>query len=304
MITKVNEIIDVSDKIHELIYRDRILIRHPHAIEPRVLEGFLGSNNQENVVLVNGEVTTHATLLRVNDNSMVVKLCDESLRFDRHQSILAVFNHSAYDKIFLLQTTVEKIIFSEYWLKYIDPRFDKRYKFPLPTPVKFYLMPPTFYRLIKNREVQIIRHKIVQKEGDQEKVSVNDDVYHGINLNDSRLKDLELSTDNFHPDYKSLLARILREGTLKDISLGGVCLAVTEEPYQDSGLILLHLEISSHDAHTPTLSLKMLGAMRGISKKNEACGIHVAFLKRLDAHPSDFIFTKLEDHYSETKHSI
>lgn len=309
MITKTNEIIDINDRIHDIVYKRLVQVNHPYKIEPRVLESYISGENQKDLILIHGEATTKVSIVNINHNSIVVELLENGFKVDRHDKVLVVFDHPSYNTAYALQTMVEKTVFSEYWLRYLDPRFEKRYKFQQKNELKFYCVPLEIYNLIKNRQVQLIRQTIVDKGDQEEKIIISDNIYSGINLRELNNENLDLNTDNFHSDYKSLLEKPPKKASLKDISLGGLCIVVDEEPYDNKGLILVKIEIppiNSDDSAVlcNPLSLLLFGSIKVISKTGKRYGIHIAFLKRLDAHFSDSHFSVAEKHYNHIKEPI
>jgi len=309
MITKTNEIIDISDRIHDMIYQDLVQVNHPYKIESRVLESYISGENQKNLILAHGEATTKASILKINQSSIVIELLKKSFKLEKDNRVLIVFNHPTYNKTFVLQTMVEKTVFSKCWLKYLDPRLYKRYKFQLKNDLKFYSVPSKIYNLIKNRQVQIIRQTLVDKEEQEKRLTLNDSIYSGVNLNDPNIENLDLDADNLHSDYRSLSEKPSKKASLKDISRGGLCIILDEEVYESEGLILVNIGIPSINSDDPQvvcnpLSLQLLGAIRGISKINSKYGVHIAFLKRLNADFSDAIFSVLEKYYDYIKEPI
>ena len=309
MITKSNEIVDISNKIHDLIYRNLVQVNHPHKIEPRVLESYISGDNQKDLILTHGEATTKASILNINQNSIVVELLKESFKLGKNNRTLIVFNHPTYNKTFVIQAIVERTDFSKCWLKYLDPRFDNRYKFQLKNDLNFYSVPSIFYNFIKNRQVQIIRQTLIDKEEQEKRITLNDGIYSGVNLNDPNIENLDLDADNLHSDYRSMLEKPPKKASLKDISRGGSCIVLDEEPYESKGLILVNIETPSINFDDPKvvcnpLSLQLLGAIRGISKIDDKYGVHIAFLKRLNTDFSDIIFSALEKYDEHVKEPI
>ena len=309
MITKSNEILDIGDKIHSIVYKRFVQVNHPHKIEPRVLESYISGENHKGLILAHGEATTKASIININSNFIVVDLLEGSFNLERNNRVLIVFNHPSYNTTFVLQTMVERTSFSECCLRYLDPRFEKRYKFQLKNELEFYCVPPEIYNLIKNRQVQLTRQTIVDKGDQEEKIIISDNICSGINLRELNNKNLDLNTDNLHPEYRSLLEKPSKKAFLKDISLGGLCIVVDEEPYEKEGLILVKEEIPPINSCNSAivcnrLSLHLFGSIRGINKTGERYGVHIAFLKRLNAHFSDSHFSVAEKHYNHIKEPI
>lgn len=302
----MNEIIDISDSIHDIIYKRLVQVNHPHKIEPRVLESYISGENHKDLILAHGEATTKASIININSDFIVVDLLEGSFKLERNNRVLIVFNHPSYNTTFVLQTMVERTSFSECWLRYLDPRFEKRYKFQLKNELEFYCVPSEIYNLIKNRQVQLSRQTIMDKGDQEEKIIISDNIYSGINLRELNNKNLDLNTDNLHPEYSSLLEKPPKKASLKDISLGGLCIVVDEEPYEKEGLILVKVEIPPINSDNSAvvcnpLSLQLFGSIRGISKIDERYGVHIGFLKKLNAHSSDSNFSVAEKHYNQIK---
>ena len=298
---RINEIINISDKIHDLIFKDIVQVNHPSKIEPRVLEGFVDGKNQAHLTLVNGKITTKANLLSINPASIDVELMDDTFRPERDDRVVIVFDLHTYNRTFILQTALERKFFSKLSLKFLDPRFDKRYPFQLKDGLEFYIVPPKFYDLIKNKEVQIIRRIFVDEEGPDRKIAFKDAIYNGVNLNDPGFEKLDLNTDHLHPDFKVIFEKPSKSVSLKDISCGGLCVVLDEELFDNKGLILFKMEASSVNSSDPgincnSLSLQLLGSIRGVNEVHNKHNIHIAFLKKLSKDFSGPIFSALERH--------
>jgi hypothetical protein len=304
MITKSNEIIDIGDKIHSIVFKRFVQANHPRKIEPKVLESYIKGEN--NLILKHGETIKKGSVVKIDPTSMVVELPGNGIKMERNDKVLAVFDHPCYNTIFALQTMVERRSFSEYWLRYLDPRFEKRYTFHLKNEPEFLHVPNGIYNLIENKEGQLTRQAIVDKVNQEEKIIISDTIYNGSNLRVLNKENPPLITDNIHPDYRRLLERTFKKASFKNISLGGICIVVDDEPYENQGLILVKVEMPSIKSDSSTivcnpLKLHLLGSIRGISKIGKRYGIHLAFLKRLDAHLADSHFSVAEKHYSHIK---
>jgi hypothetical protein len=309
MITEGNEILDIGDKIHSIVYKRFVQVNHPDKIESKVLESYIKGENRKNLILIHGKATTKGSIANIHHNTMVVESLEIDFRIEKGNKVLIVFNHPAYNTIFALQTMVERTNFSEYWLRYLDPRFEKRYTFQLKNEPEFHHVPLEIYNLIDNKEVQLTRQTIVDKGNQEEKIIISDTIYNGSNLRELNNKKIALNTDDFHPEYRSLLEKPSKKASLKNISLGGLCIVLDDETYENEGLVLVQVEIppiNSDDsaAVCNPLALHLFGSIRGISKTGERYGMHIAFLKRLDTHFADSHFNVAEKHYNQIKEPI
>jgi hypothetical protein len=147
-LNKKIEIIDIGNKINEIIYKILIQINDPKKIDPKILNDFIGENHTEKVKLINGAETCEGEILALYPYSMGIKPLDNDFKLNREDNILVQFKHSHYEQQFVIQAVVKKMYSSWVNMECHDPRDDQRYNFKLQEEVEFYELPQTFYDLI------------------------------------------------------------------------------------------------------------------------------------------------------------
>jgi len=95
------EIIDASEKIHEMIYKVVVQINDPRKMDKRVLESFVGEGSSQKVTLVKGDQSCKGDLLNTDPYSMSIDLPDEYFKILRNDRILVQFKHPTYDNHFV-----------------------------------------------------------------------------------------------------------------------------------------------------------------------------------------------------------
>jgi len=303
MLNKEIEIIDISEKIHEIIYKVTIQINDPRKIDPRILKDFTGKDRTKKVTLIKGNQTCKGDLLTPYPHSMGIKLLDEDFKLQCNDTILVQFKHPTYDQHFVIQAVVKKIYSSWITMECQDPRYDRRYNFKLEEEVEFFELPQTFYDLIKRREIHIIREILHQtiSEGKHAHQYI-ENIYSNINLANENLKHLRLEQQHFHPDYKRLLTTSPLKGALRDISRGGICILLDDKWYDKRNLLLVRFNTPLVENISPALrcnplSFNLLGSIRDSSTIGRKHGLHIQFLKRLEDEYLDDMFSILEKRY-------
>lgn len=306
MLNKKTEIIDISEKIHEIIYKIIIQVNDPRKIDRRILKDFIGKDRTKKVTLIKGNQTCEGDLLTTYPHSMGIKILDKNFQLNRNDTILVQFKHPTYDQHFVIQAVVKKVYSSWISTECRDPRYDRRYNFRLQKEMELFELPQTFYNLIKKRGVHIIREIIHQKISEGKHIHrYIENIYSDINLENADLEHLSLEQQYFHPDYKKVLDTTSFKVSLRDISRGGICILLDEKLYDKRNLLLLKfntplVENINQALRCNPLSFNLLGSIRGFSAIGRKHGLHIQFLKRLEDEYLDDTFITLEKYYKLT----
>ena len=212
------EIIDASEKIHEMIYKVIVQVNDPRKMDKRVLESFVGEDSSQKVTLVKGDQSCKGDLLNTDPYSMSINLPDEYFEILRNDRILVQFKHPTYDKHFVIQVMVKKVYSSWVNVECQDPRYDQRYDFRLQSEIEFFELPHKFYNLIKKREVHIVREILYQTTGKGTPVhKCTEGIYSGLNLKSADLEELNLGEKYLHPDFRRMLTTTPLKGELRKL---------------------------------------------------------------------------------------
>jgi len=303
MLNKKTEIIDISERVHEIIFKVIIQINDPRKIDPRIHKDFIGKDRTKKVTLIKGNQTCQGDLLTPYPHSMAIKLLDKNFQLNPNDTILVQFTHPTYDQHFVIQAVVKKVYSSEVITECRDPRYDQRYNFRLQKKVELLELPHTFYDLIKKREVHIIReilHHTISKGKHLHQYREN--IYSNINLENAHLEYLNLEQQYFHPSYKRLLDTTPLKGDLRDISRNGICILLDDELYDKRNFLLVKfttplVENINLALSCNPLSFNLLGSIRRVSTIGRKHGLHIQFLKRLEDEYLDNTLSILEKYY-------
>ena len=297
------EIIDISERIHEIIYKAIIQINDPRKIDQRILKDFIGKDRTKKVTLIKGNQTRQGELLNPYPHSMSIKFLDKDFKIQRNDTILVQFKHPTYDQQFVIQAAVKKVYSSWIATECQDPRYDRRHNFRLKKRIEFFELPQMFYDLIRKRKVLIIREILLQTISEGEHVHrYIENIYSDINGESANLRHLSLEQLHFHPYYKSVLATKSLKGDLRDISRGGICILSDERLYDKRNLLLVRFNIPTIKNINSTLScdqlhFNLLGSIRKFSTIGRKNGIHIQFLKRLEDEYLDDTLSILVKYY-------
>ncbi len=300
------EIIDISDKIHEILYQSTKLVNGPQDIDQRILKDFIGKERTQKVKLIKGNQACEGELLTLSPHSMGIKPLDKDFKLLRNDTILVQIQHPAYDQQFIIQTVVKKKFSSWVNTECQDPRYDKRYNFRLQNDIELLELPHLFYDLVKNKEVHIIReilHHTVNEGKHTHHYKEN--IYSHIPADTANLSKTSLGPQHFHPDYTRILATPPLRTDFRDISQGGICILLDEEFYDNKNLLLVRFETPLVRNINPALNcdpltFNLLGSVRGFGRIGRKYSLHIKFLKRLEDDHLDDTLCKLEKYYKST----
>lgn len=300
------EIIDLGNKINEIIYKILIQVNDPQKIDPKILNDFVGENRTEKVRLIKGVETCEGEILTLYPYSMGIKPLDNDFKLNRDDNILVQFKHSHYEQQFVIQAVVKKMYSSWVNMECQDPRDDQRYNFKLQEEVEFFELPQIFYDLIKKREVNIIRETLHQSLDEGKKAyQYIENIYPNSNLDIANLKHSSLDEQYFHTDYKRIFDTTPLKGDLRDVSQGGICILVDEKLYDKRNLLLVRFKTPSIENKDKEfccnpLSFSLLGSVRSFSMVGRRQSLHVQFLKKLEESHLEDTFSTLEKYYKLT----
>jgi hypothetical protein len=300
------EIIDISDKIHEILYQITKLVNGPQDIDQRILKDFIGKERTQTVKLIKGNQVCEGELLTLSPYSMGIKPLDKDFKLLRNDTILVQIQHPAYDQQFIIQTVVTKEFASWANTECQDPRYDKRYNFRLQNDIELLELPHLFYDLVNKREVHIIReilHHTVNEENHTHHYKEN--IYSHIPADTANPSKTSLGPQHFHPDYTRILATSPLRADFRDISQGGICILLDEEFYDNKNLLLVRFETPLVSNINPALScdpltFNLLGSIRGFGTIGRKYSLHIKFLKSLEDDHLDDTLRKLEKYYKST----
>ncbi|MCK5186320.1 MAG: PilZ domain-containing protein, partial [Deltaproteobacteria bacterium] len=300
------EIIDLGNKINEIIYKILIQVNDPKKIDPKILNDFVGENRTEKVRLIKGAETCEGEILTLYPYSMGIKPLDNDFKLNRDDNILVQFKHSRYEQQFVIQAVVKRMYSSWANMECQDPRDDQRYNFKLQEEVEFFELPQIFYDLIKKREVNIIRETLHQSLDEGKKAyQYIENIYPNSNLDIANLKHSSLDEQYFHTDYKRIFDTTPLKGDLRDVSQGGICILVDEKLYDKRNLLLVRFKTPSIENKDKEfccnpLSFSLLGSVRSFSMVGRRQSLHVQFLKKLEESHLEDTFSTLEKYYKLT----
>jgi hypothetical protein len=185
--------------------------------------------------------------------------------------VLVVFRVSPQQH-YVLQTAIDKLYAFRLKLRYGDPRYDVRRRVQLAAPVTLYLAPTALVTDIAQRQVRIIREITLPLRGAQGAAG-------------GRIADRLCEPITLQPTASPFAAIPALSSTLEDISLGGVCLTLASTSKAEEllhRLVLLNIALPSAPAALyPSLTLQLLGGIRGVRSTSSGQLLHIRFLKRL-----------------------
>lgn len=291
--------VDFHTDVDSIIAPKYVQINSPHRIERSVLEPFERGLKEVTLIFVQNRHVIPATIEAIHDTHLVIRT-QHSTYFRKRGEVVLVLIPAQPQKSYALQLTIEEIYAHRLMLRYQDPRYDVRRQVQLEAPVHLRLPSAVLLTVIRQRQARIMRqftlpHTNVQRSTPAELID--------------RLYELDSSTPS------SFMKRIEQTPpmtcSLQDISLGGACLTVPQEPESEELLhrvVLLHIAlppvtVESVEREYFPVNLHLLSVIRGIRRATEPATLHVRFLKRL---PDDLTpyFADLERLFLEQQHPL
>jgi hypothetical protein len=261
----------------------------PQALEPELLSPFERGEKAVLLLFPARDKTIAARLHAIHTTHLLVDTDHSTIWHKPGEGLLVVFP-IFQDRRYILQATIEEVYAGRFKLGYLDPRYDVRRHIRLAEPVLFRVLSPAIVSAIEQHQIRLVRHikaptfLAFPPQGG----SINDCLY-------------TLEATSLAPCTQLLDTIPSFPGDLRDISRGGMCLALESMPAPASllqQLLLLRIVLpagASAPGRTEEKSavLTLLGVVRGVKIAVAPDLLHIRFLQRLpDVY--DTIFTALE----------
>jgi len=267
--------LDLSGDLYALLHPTNRLIYSPSMIDTTLLQPFVEGAKEVMIVFTQNGRTLSATLPAVHSNYLIADTQHSVFRRQRGDLVLVVFP-IAPQQHYVLQTSIYKVYAFRLELAYCDPRYDVRHAIPLAAPVLLQRVPTTLLTAIEQQQGHMVRH-----------ITLTSRDAHGIVR--SVIADLFCPTDAAQPAASPYAADQIIPCTLRDLSLSGACLTVGPTSSPDAlahRLVQLTIPLPSVSQSMPewscvSLTLQLLGVVRGISHASSTRTLHIRFLKRL-----------------------
>jgi len=267
--------LDLSSDFHSLFYPTNRLIYSPHTIKPTLLQPFLEGTREVLLVCTQNGKTLPATLQAVHSSYLIVDTPQSLFRRQRGDTVLVVFP-VAPQQHYVLQTSIHKVYAFRLELEYRDPRYDVRHTIPLTAPVTLHQVPTTLITAIAQQQGHIVRQITLTRRDAQ-------------GMANSVLTELFCPADSAESVASPPADAPPLACALRDISLGGACLTVGASETPDvlpQQLVRLTIPLPSASRSMPywaavSLTLQLLGVVRGTSNAPATKDLHIRFLKRL-----------------------
>ena len=280
-----------------LLASTNIQINSPHAIETGLLQPFL--ERQKKMLLVTeGQRIEPAVLKSLDQTSLIAGMeRGRAVRLLRHQGKgLLVLFPVLPQRNYILQTRLEEVYVDRVKLRYQDPRYDARRRFPLAAPIPLVLVPPAVLKALESGQLEIVR-EIIRPTGPSLEVAEPAE-------SDGVLSDFFCPRDS---SADSPLAPSLVEELptlvcgLQDISCGGSQLTLEGAPQPEElthtlglcRIILPHKPTGTAVRAALPRTLQPLCVIRSVRSTPQRTSLHIRFLRRL---PDEFaaLFEDLE----------
>lgn len=269
--TRMLVALDVSGEIYTILHPTYQLIDAPHSIAAPLLQPFLDGSKEVTLVFAQNGKTLPATLQSAYSTYLVADTELSTFRHQRGETVLVTFR-VAPQQHYVLQTVIDKLYAFRLKLRYGDPRYDVRRRVQLAAPVTLSLAPTALVTDIAQRQVRIMREITLPLRGAQSTAG-------------GRIADQLCEPITLQPTSSPFAATPALSCTLEDISLGGVCLALANDAWSEEllhRLVLLNIALpNAPEALYPSLTLQLLGGIRGVRSASSVQLLHIRFLKRL-----------------------
>lgn len=286
----------LDTELRFLLTSTNIQINSPHAIETGLLQPFL-DRHKKLLLVTEGQDIQPAVLQSLDQTSLTAGMeRGRAVRLLRHKGKgLLVSFPVLPQRNYILQTRLEEVYVDRVKLRYQDPRYDARRRFPIAAPIPLVLVPLAVLKALECGQLEIVR-EISRPTGPSGQVAEpagSDGVLSDFFCPRDSSADASLA-----PSLVEELPTLICG--LHDISCGGAQLTLEgtvqpEELTQALGLCRIILP------HTPTgtvvsalpRTLQPLCVIRSVRSTPERTSLHVRFLRRL---PDEFaaLFEDLE----------
>ena len=267
--------LDLGSNFHSLFYPTNRLIYSPHTIDTAQLQPFLDGTREVILVCTQNGKMLPATLQAVHSSYLIVDTPQSLFRRQRGDTVLVVFP-VAPQQHYVLQTSINKVYAFRLELEYRDPRYDVRHAIPLAAPVTLHQVPTTLITAIAQQQGHIVRQITLTRRDAQ-------------GMANSVLTELFCPADSTASVASPATDDLPVACALRDISLGGTCLTVgasAAPEVQPQQLVRLTIPLPCASRSMPywsavSLTLQLLGVVRGVSHAPAVKDLHIRFLKRL-----------------------
>jgi len=265
---------DISADVHELLHATHRLIYSPHTIASAQLQPFLHGQKEVRLVFAQNGKSLPATLQILHSSYLIVDTKQSVFRRKPGETVLVVFPITPQQS-YVLQTTIHNVYAFRLELEYRDPRYGVRHVITATAPVTVQPVPALFTALTQ-QQGRVMRH-----------VSLTPRTTQGTA--ESLIADLFCAPETRASRDSVLTEPSVLVGTLRDISLGGVCLVLDMPQTTDllaTKLIQLRIPLPRASQALPewkavALTLQVLGMVCGVSQTSMAKALHIRFMKRL-----------------------
>ncbi|MGE3537612.1 MAG: PilZ domain-containing protein [Candidatus Tectimicrobiota bacterium] len=267
--------VDIHEDIYALLQPTNRMIYSPHNIEADILRPFLTGEKSITLICSHSRKTLPATLQAAHEHYLVADT-EAPLSFRKLDEIVLVVFPVAPQQHYVMQTSIRALYAFRLELEYHDPRSDVRYDLSLAEPVRLHLAALSLVETLAQRQGDLVRQIILPPLS-------------GTREGAGQILDLFCATGETTYTTPPLAETPPLEGTLRDISLGGVGIAVDESTCPEifvHRLVLLSMHLPSLAYTLPkwarrTLHYQMLGVVRGVKHTASDHTIHVRFLHKL-----------------------
>jgi hypothetical protein len=284
---------DIYADIYGLMAPTDIQITSPRGIEPALLQPFVTGAKEVMLVFLTGKKLTPATVYTMHRTHMLVDMDRSSIGHRLRERLLVLFP-ALPGRRYVLQAVVDEIYAGRLKLRYQDPRYDIRWRFPLPTPILLRLVHPTIVSAIAQEDARLVRETRLSPLvlPPTAKGSIADRLYQSDTMLVSpHMRDLE--------DTPPIACGLF------DISPGGICLTCPEEHDPEAlqqRVTRLQITLAPLAPH-PTQGqyfpfiLEPFGVIRNVKTTSRPWLLHIRFLKRLPQE-CDVLFEYVAQHYA------
>ena len=265
---------EIGEDIRLFLSPSNIQIHAPYRIEEALLQPF--RTKHKPILLLsphNGKVMS-ATLHAVERTYLVAEMAHSTFMRKPGEMLLVVFPVLP-QRHYVIQTTVEEVYFSRLKLQYQDPRYDRRWPMPLTTPVTVHVASMEVMIALAHRQGHLVREMTLAPSttNGTRQGSLADRLYEP----DAPESSLAMGGFDASPPLT---------GGLKDLSLGGACVTLTDFTQSDESLhrvILLRMTLPRLPLGTTSLQLMLqpLGIVRNVRTTVSPTTLHIRFLQRL-----------------------
>lgn len=283
-----------------LLSSANVQIDKPQRIAEALLKPFQDQAKELLLVLSQSKRLVTASLAAVQEGYLLADTPQAALfTAYRGELLLAIFPVLPTQR-YILQTWVDEVYLDRLKLRYQDPRYDRRWKFQVAAAAALYVAPPEFFSLIEQQQVQLTREVM----GRVEEIHATGEG----GIIDSVTVLPQAAQSYAHPLFEAVTPLSC---SLRDISLGGVCLAIEGQAQPEAlanQMLQLHLTLPGiaskrHEQARIPIRLCLLGVIRHVNTTHRPWTLHIRFLRRLPGE-LDMLFEAMERRFLATKRPL